>query len=398
MPTGQDVLFERFSDSAGAFIKLDSTNSQVYKQLLRAAKAKLRLRIRATYLDKDGKKLQFSALGPIPVSAVQPVTALSSHAPSAGTAAPVASAHPAVEPRIQLPSRQKPAQVDPQKLSLLDMDVPMGRSTASSAPKMPEMQRKPCVSKLPGPSARVHPGLENLVDGFGSQYVYSEAPLPAEFCENVSCEGPCNQYPVLCHPIPGISAAPGQSFSICCNKCDASIHGPHWHCGICDNGDFDLCQSCFAQGVRCDNVEAAIEHWLIQRSVRNGKVVMSDTERYTPKRTADAELNATVPGPFTAEIKTDLSNASTAPTRTCNSCISVFNEANFVTCTTCEDYDLCLSCHMNMKHGHHPGHSFIPASDDATMDEHALNLCTPGRYARHRAVCDGCDQVCLLNP
>jgi next-to-BRCA1 protein 1 len=42
------VVFERYSDSAAAFVRLDSDNSSVYKQLYRAAKAKLKLRIKAT--------------------------------------------------------------------------------------------------------------------------------------------------------------------------------------------------------------------------------------------------------------------------------------------------------------------------------------------------------------
>jgi next-to-BRCA1 protein 1 len=40
---GQDVLFERYSDSAGAYVTLDANKPQVYKTLFRAAKAKLKL-------------------------------------------------------------------------------------------------------------------------------------------------------------------------------------------------------------------------------------------------------------------------------------------------------------------------------------------------------------------
>ncbi|KAL8861282.1 MAG: hypothetical protein Q9198_010534, partial [Flavoplaca austrocitrina] len=42
LPT-QNITFERFSDSAGSYIALDSNNPAVYKQLYRAAKAKLKL-------------------------------------------------------------------------------------------------------------------------------------------------------------------------------------------------------------------------------------------------------------------------------------------------------------------------------------------------------------------
>ena len=407
VPTGQEVLFERFSDSAGAFIELDSNNPQVWKQLHRAAKAKLRLRIRATYLSGDGRKPQLAAAESTPTLAMDPVIALSNNAPSTVTAPPAPSSPPASEPRIQLPSRQKPVQVHTAPASnpsLLDMDVPMGRSAISPPPKMPEMQRRPYIQKFQGSSVRVCPRLENLVDGFGCQDRHDEAPVPAEFSEHTNGDILWSHYydvPYL--PLTRPPGTPGQSFSICCNKCDASIRGPHWHCSICDNGDFDLCQSCFDQGIRCDNLDTVNDHWLIQRSIKNGKVVTSDTERYTPKKISEAEIKeaeikASVPGAFAQEVKVEPCSVPAEPSRTCNACIGVFNETNFVTCTKCEDYDLCIPCHKSLKHGHHPGHPFVPASDDATMDEHALNLCAPGRHTQHRAVCDGCDKVNSLHP
>ncbi|KAK4996048.1 hypothetical protein LTR60_007860, partial [Cryomyces antarcticus] len=48
IPANQEVVFERFSDSAGSYITLDASNQHVYKTLFRAAKAKLKLRLRAT--------------------------------------------------------------------------------------------------------------------------------------------------------------------------------------------------------------------------------------------------------------------------------------------------------------------------------------------------------------
>lgn len=48
LPEDQEVLFERYSDSAASYVTLDPTNPAVYKQLYRAAKAKLKLRIKAT--------------------------------------------------------------------------------------------------------------------------------------------------------------------------------------------------------------------------------------------------------------------------------------------------------------------------------------------------------------
>lgn len=71
----------------------------------------------------------------------------------------------------------------------------------------------------------------------------------------------------------------------------------------------------------------------------------------------------------------------------------VFDESTFVTCTVCDDYDLCIPCHVGLKHGHHPSHAFEPASKDTILDTLAAKLCSAGRNMRHGAICDGCDEV-----
>ena len=78
--------------------------------------------------------------------------------------------------------------------------------------------------------------------------------------------------------------------------------------------------------------------------------------------------------------------------------VTVFEESNFVTCMVCDDYDLCIPCHVDLKHGHHPNHTFTPVSDEVTLDAMASQLCAPGRNMRHFAICDGCDKVCLAVP
>lgn len=67
-------------------------------------------------------------------------------------------------------------------------------------------------------------------------------------------------------------------------------------------------------------------------------------------------------------------------------------EENFVTCTTCDDYDLCIPCHVSLEHGHNPKHAFVPAVEDANLDIVAKALLAPGRNTSHNAICDGCDQ------
>jgi hypothetical protein len=56
IPKGREVYFYRYSDSAGEWILLDPNSSPVYKQLFRAAKAKLKLRIKVTTPEGHGKK------------------------------------------------------------------------------------------------------------------------------------------------------------------------------------------------------------------------------------------------------------------------------------------------------------------------------------------------------
>ena len=75
----------------------------------------------------------------------------------------------------------------------------------------------------------------------------------------------------------------------------------------------------------------------------------------------------------------------------------VFDESTFVTCTVCDDYDLCIPCHVGLKHGHHPSHAFEPASKETVLDTLATKLCFPGRNMRHSAICDGCDEVSSLS-
>ena len=67
-----------------------------------------------------------------------------------------------------------------------------------------------------------------------------------------------------------------------------------------------------------------------------------------------------------------------------------------MTCLECEDYDLCIPCHTGLKHGHHPGHTFIPVSDETILSTESSVLCAPGRNMRHEAICDGCDKACFF--
>ena len=99
------------------------------------------------------------------------------------------------------------------------------------------------------------------------------------------------------------------SFSVYCNQCSQPIPDEHYHCSICDQGDFDLCQSCVDDGQLCFGEG----HWMIKRFVKNGKVINSTTETIAPKPVA-SESRTTL-------VQPEEENDDLVATRTCNSCI-----------------------------------------------------------------------------
>lgn len=51
-----------------------------------------------------------------------------------------------------------------------------------------------------------------------------------------------------------------------------------------------------------------------------------------------------------------------------------------------------MQCHIDNKHGHHPGHALKAATEQTSMPALADFLCNAGRNVRHSAVCDGCEK------
>ena len=97
-------------------------------------------------------------------------------------------------------------------------------------------------------------------------------------------------------------------YSVYCNNCDDSIPDVHYHCSTCDDGDFDLCQTCVNDGVTCHGED----HWLIKRFVKHGKVINSTTEKLAPKPSfSESKTTLVTPEPNIASA-----------TRTCNNCIA----------------------------------------------------------------------------
>jgi next-to-BRCA1 protein 1 len=343
----EELIVERYSDSAGAYVTLDADKPQIYKTLFRAAKAKLKLRLRA-HVPGD----QFE----------QPL-------PPPPAAAPAAA--PAAIPAANDSFRMSAETLTPHVV----------------APVSPLIVRSPDAPKFEAVSPVSPPQPEDAKD---------EAPVPQSFTARQSffnhiASAPHNaDLAFRPKPIENPSA-----WVVYCNNCNHPMDDEHFHCSVCDGGDYDLCPSCVDSGIHCPGSG----HWMVKRFVKNGCVVNSTTQRIPPKIKAEPEVESQpqpqpeepkeVPGAFTDE-KQSVYNQE--PTRTCNCCVNILSEKFFVTCTSCEDYDLCLDCHVSNKHGHHPGHAFQAATSETALPALAHALCTPGRNARHSAVCDGCDK------
>ncbi|KAI9881560.1 MAG: hypothetical protein M1830_000124 [Pleopsidium flavum] len=387
IPPTQAVIFERFSDSAGAYTTLDSNNPSVYKQLYRAAKAKLKLRIKATVVNNSTRASAnpSESLQEVPT----PADRLDSqcYVPLINNDQNNAVIRPnvyACQTNSEVPAHSPiPAVQATENLQRQAHDLYLNSVIPTSA-ILEGFEKHFSTAEAPPAFAEVNSETPTPI----KKESVEEAPVPRSFSAresffaelaSMSTHHPMNirnvDHPFNIHG----------SYSVFCNECDHAIPGAHYHCSICDDGDFDLCQSCVDSGVLCGGEG----HWLIKRVVRNGKVINSTTETIAPK-SVKVEDEKEVPGAFSSDIKED--DRVDFETRTCNSCVGIFHESNFVTCTVCEDYDLCIPCLVGMKHGHHPSHGLKSATEDASLSAVAIRLCAPGRNMLHFAVCDGCDK------
>lgn len=367
IPSNQEVVFERYSDSAGAYITLDSENAQVYKTLFRAAKAKLKLRLRATVISNEAEPSPSPSAQPAHSPTLSPPGPSSSRFSSLGNLTvsppPLPTQSSPTTIRSSLPPRPTGTynynRMAAFNLAMLELNKP------TVAPPQPLGNKSEPEAEAPVP--RSFPARENFFAGFPE--VRRDADLVFRMKDHVS--------------------APPCSWVVYCNQCDSPMANEHFHCSICDNGDYDLCASCVDKGIHCPGAG----HWMVKRFVKDGTVVNSTTERIGPKAKVETESEAEkeMPGAFTEEKKPEIYEAE-QPTRTCNCCVKVFPEKEFVTCITCDDYDLCMDCHVGTKHGHHPGHAFKAATSDTTLTALADFLCCEGRNVRHAAVCDGCQK------
>ena len=110
---------------------------------------------------------------------------------------------------------------------------------------------------------------------------------------------------------------PLTAFTVQCNNCSETIPGAHYHCSVCEDGDYDLCQSCVECGVHC-HVDV---HFLIKRLIENGRVVNSTMEKFN-RTYSKTESEKDVPGAFAPELKEEVVSEPLEMTRTCNCCVN----------------------------------------------------------------------------
>ncbi|OAG06422.1 uncharacterized protein CC84DRAFT_1164689 [Paraphaeosphaeria sporulosa] len=355
VPPGQEVIFERYSDSAGAYVTLDANKPQVYKTLFRAAKAKLKLRLRATIPGQENEPAPAPPSAPVHQPLSTPPSSL--HRMSAETLSPPRAEATLPPPLIahsstlfSTASQSMAAQTSPVSPVVADAEVkgeaPVPRPfTATTATQL--SARQSFFSSLAAGSRNADLAFRPKMETVQTSWV------------------------------------------VYCNNCNIAMEDEHYHCSICDHGDYDLCPSCVESGIHCPGSG----HWMVKRFVKNGSVVNSNTERLTPRK---PQAEHEMPGAFTEEKQSVpevvQKQEAEEPTRTCNCCVQILHEREFVTCTICDDYDLCMQCHIDNKHGHHPGHAFKAATEQTSMPALADFLCNAGRNVRHSAVCDGCEK------
>ncbi|KAH8147898.1 uncharacterized protein LAJ45_07999 [Morchella importuna] len=339
IPDDQTVVFERYSDSAGSYVILDPKNPAVYKQLYRAAKAKLKLRFKATIIYQGAEESVVSGGSSFVTTEIRPSPPAYRSTTSLVSPPAVATPEPATPASVEV----SPAQLD--------------RAVADAVSSF--LNGEEYLAKL---RETVREEVEKHE---------KEAPVPAPF----SAPEPA---PSVVSPPSVVSEvldikSPAFTYAIFCDSCEGNIYDVHYHCGICDKGDYDLCQACVGRGTHCKDSS----HWLIKRTLTGGTIVSSVTE----------SIKAKVPEPAVEEKEEEEHEL----TRTCNCCIVVLPEKEFVSCVQCSDYDLCISCHVAGKHGHHPRHEFVPATPETKLSAFQTSLLSPGRNFCHFARCDGCD-------
>ncbi|KAI1303440.1 hypothetical protein F5Y03DRAFT_385061 [Xylaria venustula] len=424
------TIIERYSDSATSYVILHPLNTPVYKQLYRAAKAKQKLKLRVT--TKSPESVRESV-------APKPVTIEDEPEEEAERVTPAEakkeSEKEVKDETVQLSPSETPAVVETVIAPQVRQDFPpfVKQWRARGNPRIHLRRNGDGVevidflaSSTAEPVTNVDsPEGSNSTNIAGSDSPISLAQLMRDVEERESKgaaiktanfrdiqESHERDLEPHNHMVPITQKKDDKPteltvqhecmkrpFTVCCNSCDRAVPEAHFHCSICDEGDFDLCQECVNRGVSCYGEG----HWLIKRTVVNGDIKCSSTH-IAPKsiRSNPLKLASKPTSPTTTASSNTPSNSRAVlalsdlmphvPARTCNCCVQEFREEQFVHCTVCDDYDLCYTCFAKNQHGHHPKHGFVPAVKGSVLDQAVSTRLAPGRNVLHNAICDGCDK------
>lgn len=326
IPSSQTTVFERYSDSSSSFITLDSSIPSVYKQLYRAAKAKQKLKIRVTATDKLATK---------PIEMPKSASVGQDRLPTRSY----------VHPYISDPVKAENDLLEESRIdSYVRKNYPSAATLVPSVKSSSESQHEEADGTTSKPSKPYYwPISENggfsdatktafqkkdnataaAKEALADNAFETEEAVPRFFSAKNDFTA-VDDHSNIAEALDSMRQAsardccsvPSNSFTICCNNCDKPIPDAHWHCSICERGDFDLCQDCVEKGCLCDSEN----HWLIKRFVKGGKVINSTTETIAPKKAIKLEEKA-VPGAFTSDIKKEDVHESLDLSRTCNSCV-----------------------------------------------------------------------------
>ncbi|KAF4998122.1 hypothetical protein FDECE_11889 [Fusarium decemcellulare] len=412
IPADAEVVFERYSDSAASYVLLEPGNIPIYKQLYRAAKAKSKLKLRVSV--KEQPKTV-----PKPVTVEdEPEASASAPAPESSEESPKETVQesqdeisPVPSPTAEAPAPTPSSAITPPETALPVRANPLSRTY--NAALLSDAARY--IGDRQDARRDFENRLANLME---RQSLHAHAPRSVAyrphktqqhpFTVSKPCSIPAAQLPSFC-------PASGATFAVCCNSCEMTIPDVHYHCSTCDDGDFDLCQSCIDRGITCHGKD----HWLIKRTTVNGQLIQSTTETIAPKPKPEVKVETTIETKIEPKIETKVELkaepkiepkdeapslpqplfeplaarwASLGIMRTCNCCVQELPEAEFLHCTVCEDFDLCQPCIAKDSHGHHPKHAFVPAVKGTKMPDHVAVKMKPGRNQIHHAICDGCDK------
>lgn len=247
----------------------------MYKQLYRAAKAKSKLRIKTTVVDNS-------------------------------------TWHSSTQDNLNTNSTEL---TNPAKFSYL--------ATVLSSP-LPEPQTEAASNSTSDLPSNTTTGTNHVAPGDHDQPIQW---FDADFAHN---QGHCRDELMHDQENPNIPVithrSPSGAFCIDCNNCGRSVANEHYHCSICENGDFDLCPQCVDLGITC----RADDHWLIKRFVNDGIVTNGSTETIAPRKSQVqvAEKEASVESVHDEISEENRESALAAPVasskvddRICNACL-----------------------------------------------------------------------------